>query len=100
MKTGNAKPVKQTGGGGGHIGGGGGGHIGGGGGGHIGGGGWPIDDGGGGPIGGWRAGGGPRSKAILERIAKHLAHLSKEFDDLANTPIGGVPSGKGTVKKK
>ena len=46
------------------------------------------------------AGGGPRSKAILERISKHLGHLSKAFDDLANTPIGGVPSGKGTARKK
>jgi hypothetical protein len=46
------------------------------------------------------AGGGPRSKAILQRIAKHLSHLSKEFDDLANTPIGGAPSGKGTARKK
>ena len=86
MKTGNAGQVKHTGGGGsGPIGGGGPQHT---------------RDGGSGPIGGWRAGGGPRSKAILQRIAKHLAHLSKEFDDLANTPIGGVPSGKEPAKKK
>ena len=102
MKTGNAKPVKHTGGGGfGPVGGGGFGPVGGGGFGPVGGGGpHNTPDGGGGPIGGWRAGGGPRSKAILERIATHLAELSKAFDDLANTPIGGVPSEKGTVKKK
>jgi hypothetical protein len=51
------------------------------------------------PIGG-SSGGGSRSKAILERISKHLGHLSKAFDDLANPPIGGVPSGKGPSKKK
>ena len=91
MKTGNAKPVKQTGGGGaGPIGGGGSGPIGGGG-------GAPVADGGSGPIGGWRW---PRAKAILQRIAKYFGHLSKAFDDLANTPAGGVPSPKGTAKKK
>jgi hypothetical protein len=74
MKTGNAGPVKHTGGGGSG----------------------PV--GGGGPISG--AGGGRRSQAILQRIAKQLGQLSKAFDDLANTPIGGVPSGKGTAKKK
>ena len=91
MKTGNTASVKHTGGGGaGHIGGGGPGNH---------------DDGGAGPIGGSLvggslAGGGRRSKAILERIAKHLGELSKAFDDLADTPIAGVPSGKGTARKK
>jgi hypothetical protein len=94
MKTENAKPVKQTGGGGaGPIGGGGSGPIGGGGGAHV-------ADGGSGPIGGEPVGGGPRAKAILQQIAKHFDELSKAFDDLANTPIGGVPSGKEPAKKK
>src|ERR1039457_7639958 len=94
MKTGNAKAVKQSGGGGaGPIGGWGSGPIGGGG-------GAPVADGGSGPIGGEPVGGGPRAKAILQQIAKHFGPLSKAFDDLANTPFGGVPSPKGTAKKK
>lgn len=81
MKTGNAGPAKHSGGGGSG----------------------PIGGGGSGPVGGEDSGpvgGGPRSKAILERIAKHLDELSKAFDELANTPIGGVPSEKGPAKKK
>ena len=94
MKTGKTASVKHTGGGGaGHIGGGGPGN-------HGDGGAGPIGGSGFGPVGGSLAGGGARSKAILERIAKHLGHLSKAFDDLANMPIGGVPSGKGTAEKK
>jgi hypothetical protein len=45
-------------------------------------------------------GGGYRSKAIFERIAKHFGHLAKAFDDLANTPFGAVPNKKGPAKKK
>jgi hypothetical protein len=63
----------------------------------------PLGGEGVGPLGGEGVGplgGGPRSKAILQRIAKHLDELSKAFDDLANTPIGGVPSGKEPAKKK
>jgi hypothetical protein len=93
MKTGNTASVK-------HTGGGGAGPVGGGGAGPVGGRAVDTGDGGAGPVGGRLAGGGPRSKAILERIAKHFGHLSKAFDDLANTPVGGVPSGKGTAKKK
>src|ERR1035438_1102049 len=78
MKTGNAKPVKQTGGGGAG----------------------PIGGGGSGPVGGEPVGGGPRAKAILQQIAKHFGHLSKAFDDLANTPFGGVPSPKGTARSE
>jgi hypothetical protein len=55
---------------------------------------------GGGDGGGLHIGGGYRSKAIFERIAKHFGHLAKAFDDLANTPIGAVPNEKGPAKKK
>ena len=88
MKTGNAGPVKHTGGGGSEP---------------VSGGAGPLGGEGVGPLGGEGVGplgGGPRSKAILQRIAKHLDELSKAFDDLANTPIGGVPSGKEPAKKK
>jgi hypothetical protein len=54
----------------------------------------------GGGGGGLHIGGGYRSKAIFERIAKHFGHLAKAFDDLANTPIGAVPNEKGPAKKK
>ena len=96
MKTGNAGPVKHTGGGGSEPVSGGAGPLGGEG---VG----PLGGEGVGPLGGEGVGplgGGPRSKAILQRIAKHLDELSKAFDDLANTPIGGVPSGKEPAKKK
>lgn len=56
--------------------------------------------GGGGSIAAALAGGGPRPRAILKRIAKHLEHLSKAFDELADVPIGGTPRGKGPSKKK
>lgn len=88
MTTGNAGPVKHTGGGGSEP---------------VSGGAGPLGGEGVGPLGGEGVGpigGGPRSKAILQRIAKHLDELSKAFDDLANTPIGGVPSGKEPAKKK
>jgi hypothetical protein len=88
MKTGNAGPVKHTGGGGS---------------GPVSGGAGPLGGEGVGPLGGEGVGplgGGPRSKAILERIAKHLDELSKAFDELAKTPIGGVPSEKEPAKKK
>ena len=74
MKTGNARPVKHT----------------------RGGGSGPTGGGGNGPIGG----GGPRLRSILRRISSYLGHLSKAFDDLASAPIGGVPGGRGTAKKK
>src|ERR1035441_10487136 len=49
-----------------------------------------------GPLGGeLQIGGGYRSKAIFEGIAKHFGHLAKAFDDLANTPFGAVPNKKG-----
>jgi hypothetical protein len=54
----------------------------------------------GGGGGGLHIGGGYRSKAIFERIAKHFGHLAKAFDDLANTPFGAVPNKKGPAKKK
>jgi hypothetical protein len=93
MKTGNAGPVKHTGGGGSEPVSGGAGPLGGEG---VG----PLGGEGVGPIGGEPVDGGPRAKAILQQIAKHFGHLSKAFDDLANTPFGGVPSPKGTAKKK
>src|ERR1035437_10656249 len=82
MKTGNAKPVKQTGGGGaGPIGGGGSGPIGGGGGAHV------VAHGGSGPIGGEPVGGGPCAQAILPRVGKQFRHLSKTFCGFGNNPF-------------
>jgi hypothetical protein len=71
--------------------------LGGGGTGPVGGGGTgPVGGGGTGPVGG----GGP-SKIIFKEIAKQLKDLSKLFDDLARTPIGGgAPIGRAPVKKK
>jgi hypothetical protein len=57
-------------------------------------------DGGSGPVGGdggsGPVGGGVTSKAIFRDIAKQLKDLSKQFEALASTPIGG----RGPTKKK
>ncbi len=67
----------------------------------------PIGGGGGGsgPIGGGGGGSGPiggggPSKNTFKEIAKLLKELSKLFDKLAKTPIGGpVPPRHGAKKK-
>ena len=64
----------------------------------------PLGGGGTGPVGGdggtGPVGGGGASKAIFKEIAMQLKELSKNFDALAKTPIGGRPVGKGPAKKK
>ncbi len=64
----------------------------------------PIGGGGTGPIGGdggtGPIGGGNASKAIFKEIARDLKELSKKFDQLARTRIGGGAVGRAPAKKK
>jgi hypothetical protein len=64
----------------------------------------PLGGGGTGPVGGdggtGPVGGGGASKAIFKKIAMQLKELSKNFDALAKTHIGGAPVARGPAKKK